>query len=176
MRPRVCSRRHLPLPPSRLSGYLSLTTATPQEGEPPLKKAISAELGCVTPYIVVPGKWTSEALEYYADECVAGLANNAGHNCTKLEVLVTAQQWPQREAFVDAVRCDAGCGVFLRTIACFVNWVMPMGVAVKRVFLCVFFVFFYGCFCGVLRLTKNRHADVLQTGSEGFLRLQPFAA
>ena len=75
-----------------------------QTGQPPLNKAITAELGCVTPYLVVPGKWSPRAIKYYADECVAGMMNNAGHNCTKLEILVTAKGWPQREAFVAAVR------------------------------------------------------------------------
>ena len=67
---------------------------------------MTAELGCVTPYIVVPGRWSEEALNYYADECVGGLINSAGHNCTKLELLVTCKDWPQREAFVAAVRWD----------------------------------------------------------------------
>ncbi len=75
-----------------------------QNGVPALTKSVTAELGCVTPYIVTPGNWSRQSLEYYADECVAGLMNNAGHNCTKLELLVTAQDWPQRESFIEAVR------------------------------------------------------------------------
>lgn len=77
-----------------------------QAGEPALKKTVTAELGCVTPYIIVPGNWSQQALEYYADECVAGLINNAGHNCTKLELLITAKDWPQRSQFIAAVRWD----------------------------------------------------------------------
>lgn len=76
-----------------------------QVGAPPLAKRVDAELGCVTPYIVVPGAWTEADMEYYADEIVAGLVNNAGHNCTKAELLVTSAEWPLREALVAAVRC-----------------------------------------------------------------------
>ena len=75
-----------------------------QSGEPDLKKPVTAELGCVTPYIIIPGQWSEQAIEYYADECVAGLINNSAHNCTKLELLVTAKGWPQREKFIAAVR------------------------------------------------------------------------
>ncbi len=75
-----------------------------QTGKPPLKKEVGAELGCVTPYIITPGEWTEADMEYYADEIVAGLVHNAGHNCTKAEILVTDKDWPQREALVAAVR------------------------------------------------------------------------
>lgn len=66
---------------------------------------MDAELGCVTPYIVVPGAWTPADIEYYADEIVAGLVHNAGHNCTKAELLVTDADWPLRDALIDALRC-----------------------------------------------------------------------
>jgi acyl-CoA reductase-like NAD-dependent aldehyde dehydrogenase len=66
---------------------------------------VGAELGCVTPYIVAPGYWSADDIAYYADEIVAGLVHNAGHNCTKAELLVTDATWPQRPALVAAVRC-----------------------------------------------------------------------
>lgn len=78
---------------------------TVQVGEPPLRKPVDAELGCVTPYIVVPGAWTPADIEYYADEIVAGLVHNAGHNCTKAELLVTDADWPLCDALIDALRC-----------------------------------------------------------------------
>ncbi|KAK9835218.1 hypothetical protein WJX81_006473 [Elliptochloris bilobata] len=76
----------------------------PKVGKPLLAKRVDAELGCVTPYIVVPGAWTPADIEYYADEIVAGMVHNAGHNCTKAELLVTAAEWPLRDALVEAVR------------------------------------------------------------------------
>ena len=75
-----------------------------QVGIPPFKKPITAELGCVTPVIITPGHYSKEAINYHADECVAGLVTNAGHNCCKNEVLITARDWPQRKEFMEAVR------------------------------------------------------------------------
>jgi len=65
----------------------------PKVGSPPFTKPVSAELGCVTPY-----------LEYHADTVVSGMVHNAGHNCLKAEILVTDAEWPQREAFLAAIR------------------------------------------------------------------------
>lgn len=71
-------------------------------------KAVTAELGCVTPYIFVPGQWSEKDLDYYAEEVVASLVQNAGHNCLKVEVIVTDAEWPLRDKFVDAVRYELG--------------------------------------------------------------------
>jgi hypothetical protein len=73
-------------------------------GKPKLNKEVTAELGCVTPYIVVPGQWSPEALKYHADVIVMGLTGNAGHNCLAAEIVVTAKDWPQRDAFLQALR------------------------------------------------------------------------
>ena len=80
----------------------------PKVGTPPFTKPVAAELGCVTPYIVVPssGKtvWSDADVQYHAETVVTGLAQNAGHNCLKTEILVTDAEWPQRQQFVDAVK------------------------------------------------------------------------
>ncbi|PSC73701.1 NAD-dependent aldehyde dehydrogenase [Micractinium conductrix] len=76
----------------------------PKQGDPPLKKPVGAELGCVTPYILVPGQWSEADIEYVADGVAAGMTNNAGHNCLKAELLVTDAGWPQRERFLAALR------------------------------------------------------------------------
>jgi len=65
---------------------------------------VTAELGCVTPYIVCPGLWSQADLDYHAGTVVAGLTHNAGHNCLKAEVLLLDKDWPQREAFLTALR------------------------------------------------------------------------
>jgi len=76
----------------------------PKTGNPPLEKLVTAELGCVTPYIILPDVWTPEEIEYHATTVVSALVNNAGHNCLAAEILVTDSAWPQREEFLDAVR------------------------------------------------------------------------
>lgn len=58
-----------------------------EESVPVTKKKVTAELGCVTPAILVPGDWTREEMEYVASGIVAGLASNSGHSCAGLEVV-----------------------------------------------------------------------------------------
>ena len=77
-----------------------------QVGKPKIDKHVTAELGCVTPYLITPGKWSRSDIEYHASGIAGSLAHNAGHNCTKPELIITAKGWPQRDAFVKALRCD----------------------------------------------------------------------
>ncbi|KAK9868062.1 hypothetical protein WJX84_011056 [Apatococcus fuscideae] len=73
-------------------------------GAPKNKKHVTAELGCVTPYLITPGQWSQSDIEYVASGIAGTLSHNAGHNCVKPELIITAKQWPQREAFVQALR------------------------------------------------------------------------
>ena len=75
-----------------------------QTGQPQQSREVTAELGCVTPYIVCPGQWSQADLNYHAGTVVAGMTHNAGHNCLKAEVLLLDKDWPQREAFLTALR------------------------------------------------------------------------
>ena len=61
-----------------------------------MPKPFTAELGNLTPIIVVPGRWSEGDLDYHADNIVTMLTNNAGFNCTTSRVIVTAAPWPQR--------------------------------------------------------------------------------
>lgn len=69
-------------------------------------KPFEAELGCVTPYIVIPTStpWTAAELRYQAMTACMSMITNSGHNCNGTEIIVTAKHWPQREAFLNAVR------------------------------------------------------------------------
>ncbi len=49
--------------------------------DPVLDKSVTAELGNVSPVIVVPGKWTIPELRYQAEHVATMLVNNAGFNC-----------------------------------------------------------------------------------------------
>lgn len=57
-----------------------------RSGQPPLKKEVTAELGNVTPYVIVPGPWSDSDIAYHAANVAAGLAQNNGHNCLAAEV------------------------------------------------------------------------------------------
>jgi len=75
-----------------------------ERGEPALNKPVSAELGNVSPVIVVPGPWSAGDLAYQAENLGTMLANNAGFNCNAARVIVQHAGWPQREALLDGVR------------------------------------------------------------------------
>ena len=64
-------------------------------------KPVSAELGNVSPIVVVPGAWSAKELTYQAINVASMLVNNAGFNCLTPRVLITWKHWPQREAFLN---------------------------------------------------------------------------
>lgn len=72
--------------------------------EPILDKPFSAELGNVTPVIVVPGRWSASDIDYQADNLATMLTNNAGFNCTTPRVVITPAGWRYRQPFLNAVR------------------------------------------------------------------------
>lgn len=71
--------------------------------EPLNTRPITSELGCVTPCMVVPGDWSESDLEYHAMNVASMVTNNASFNCNACKVIVTAEGWPQREAFLAKV-------------------------------------------------------------------------
>lgn len=74
------------------------------DGEPLLTKPITAELGGVSPIIVVPGRWTDADLRYQAEHIATMRLYNSGHNCLAGQVVLVSADWPQRDAFVSALR------------------------------------------------------------------------
>jgi len=66
-------------------------------------KPFSAELGCVTPVIVVPGPWSTADIRFQARHVASMITQNASFNCNAAKVIVTARGWLQREAFLDAL-------------------------------------------------------------------------
>jgi acyl-CoA reductase-like NAD-dependent aldehyde dehydrogenase len=78
--------------------------ARKSENRPAIHKPITAELGNVSPVIVVPGPWSDGDLDYHAENLVTMLTNNAGFNCNAARVIVTDAKWPLRDAFLARVR------------------------------------------------------------------------
>ncbi|MBT6918352.1 MAG: aldehyde dehydrogenase family protein, partial [Planctomycetaceae bacterium] len=66
-------------------------------------KEITCELGNVTPWIVVPGKYSEKDLLYQADQVAASIANNSSFNCIATKVVLTSRHWPQRQQFLDRI-------------------------------------------------------------------------
>ncbi|WP_394821597.1 aldehyde dehydrogenase family protein [Pendulispora albinea] len=67
-------------------------------------KTLSAELGNVSPALVVPGHYSERELDFHARSIAAMLTNNASFNCNALRVVLTSSRWPQRAAFKEAIR------------------------------------------------------------------------
>lgn len=75
-----------------------------QRDDQPRLRNVSAELGAVTPVLVVPGAWSQSDLRFQARQLAAMAAHNASCNCNAAKLVVTARHWPQREAFLQALR------------------------------------------------------------------------
>jgi acyl-CoA reductase-like NAD-dependent aldehyde dehydrogenase len=78
--------------------------ARKRENRPVVTKPITAELGNVSPVIVVPGPWSESDLAYHAENLVTMLTNNAGFNCNATRVIVTEAGWNQREPLLAKVK------------------------------------------------------------------------
>ena len=74
------------------------------DGSGPLAKPVSCELGNVTPWIVVPGKYSDKALAFQADQLAASIANNSSCNCIATKTILTCRQWDQRERFLGLIQ------------------------------------------------------------------------
>jgi acyl-CoA reductase-like NAD-dependent aldehyde dehydrogenase len=71
--------------------------------QPLLTKPISCELGNVTPWFILPGRYSSAVLAHQADQVAASIANNTSFNCIATKVIVTCRSWPQRADFLALV-------------------------------------------------------------------------
>jgi acyl-CoA reductase-like NAD-dependent aldehyde dehydrogenase len=85
--------------------------ATPEERSrrkaartPLVDKPFTAELGCVSPVLVAPGRWTPGEIEFQARAVAGMVAHNASFNCNAAKVLVSPSNWKQRGDFLDAVQ------------------------------------------------------------------------
>jgi hypothetical protein len=68
-----------------------------------LTKPVTAELGNVSPVIVVPGPWSAADLKSQGTKLATWLVVNAGFNCATPRVIITQQGWAQRQALQQAV-------------------------------------------------------------------------
>jgi hypothetical protein len=73
-------------------------------GEPVNTTPVSAELGNITPILIVPDQWTEAEIREQARNVASMAVHNASFNCAAGKLIVTAAEWPQREAFLDALR------------------------------------------------------------------------
>ena len=72
-------------------------------GTPLLTKPVQGELGCITPWIVVPGEWTDKEVKEQAAKMAFWMMRHEGYICFAPRILVLYQGWAQRQAFLDAL-------------------------------------------------------------------------
>jgi aldehyde dehydrogenase (NAD(P)+) len=70
---------------------------------PEIDKRVTSELGGISPAIVIPGVWSEADLRFQAEHVVTQKMHNGGFNCIATQVLLVAEGWPQRAAFLAAV-------------------------------------------------------------------------
>ncbi|MGW9628034.1 aldehyde dehydrogenase family protein [Microbacterium sp. NPDC055521] len=75
-----------------------------RENRPLLKKPITAELGGVSPIIVVPGEWSAADIAFQAEHIVTMRLQNGGHNCIAGQVVIMSSEWAQAAQFRAALR------------------------------------------------------------------------
>jgi len=75
------------------------------------KVLFTSELGCVTPWIVCPGRsnggqWAQSSIEDHASMLAAGFKSSCSMNCLSPKVLVLPPEsvWPQRAEFLKVLR------------------------------------------------------------------------
>lgn len=94
--------------------YDAIVFGTGEEGrqrkerdEPRLAKRFTAELGNVSPVIVVPGPagaWSDGDIRYHAENLVTMLVNNAGFNCNATRVVIQHAASPERQRLLAGLR------------------------------------------------------------------------
>lgn len=85
-------------------GTGAAATRRRRENRPLLKKPITAELGGVSPIIIVPGEWTDADLTYQAEHVATMRLQNSGHNCIAGQVVIMSSEWAQADDFRAALR------------------------------------------------------------------------
>ena len=75
-----------------------------KRGETQINKSITAELGCVTPIIVVPGPWSKADIKYQAENIATQKLHNASFNCIAGQVLVMPENWSSSKDLLAEVK------------------------------------------------------------------------
>lgn len=74
------------------------------KNQPLLRKPITAELGNVSPIIVVPGPYTDKEIRFQAEQIAAAFTMNASFLCCAAKVLVMPKGWDGTPKFMKALQ------------------------------------------------------------------------
>lgn len=79
---------------------------------PAVRGQFTSELGCVTPWLVVPAsggkQWTEKELNHHAKHLAFCTLANGSANCLAPKVVVLPREWSQKQAFVNALEESFG--------------------------------------------------------------------
>ncbi len=86
--------------------YFTGGTSTAQAIMNATDAEVVSECGGNNPCILVPGDrpWTAKEIQHQAIQIATAAKLNGGAVCGRPQTLVTSEYWPQREAFLDALR------------------------------------------------------------------------
>lgn len=74
------------------------------QNQPLLRKPISAELGNVTPIIIVPGPYTDKEIRFQAEQIATAFTMNASFMCCSAKVMVIPKNWDASRRFIKALQ------------------------------------------------------------------------
>jgi acyl-CoA reductase-like NAD-dependent aldehyde dehydrogenase len=74
------------------------------QNQPLLHKPITAELGNVTPIIIVPGPYTDKEICFQAEQIASAFTMNASFMCCTAKVLVLPKNWDGATKFIKALQ------------------------------------------------------------------------
>ena len=74
------------------------------QNQPLLRKPITAELGNVTPIIIVPGPYTDKEIRFQAEQIATAFTMNASFMCCTAKVLVMPKNWDGAPKFIKALQ------------------------------------------------------------------------
>jgi aldehyde dehydrogenase (NAD(P)+) len=74
------------------------------QNQPLLRKPITAELGNVSPIIVVPGPYTDKEIRFQAEQIATAFTMNASFMCCAAKVLVLPKNWDSAPKFIKALQ------------------------------------------------------------------------
>ena len=75
-----------------------------QNNEPVLKKAITSELGNISPVIIVPGPYTKKEVAFQAEAIASAVTMNASFFCNAAKMLVSPKGWAGSAEFMQAIQ------------------------------------------------------------------------
>jgi acyl-CoA reductase-like NAD-dependent aldehyde dehydrogenase len=75
-----------------------------ERNEPINTRPFTAELGCVTPVLIVPGPWSEADLDWQAQSVAGMVTQNGSFNCNAAKVVITARGWELRDRFLAKLR------------------------------------------------------------------------